>query len=90
MAKKKIPRIIKFYQYEVGNNRFVGNDNLGAYDDTAVPKWYAIQAGLMTESRQLADRNAPLGAGGKEPAEGGETFAEDEETPGEDMGQDVQ
>ena len=45
MKKKKIPKIIKNYQYQLGNNRAVGNPQAGCYTEE-VPKWYRLQAEL--------------------------------------------
>ena len=50
MAKRRIPKMIKFYQYDMGNNRIVGNQDEGYTDE--VPKWYRLQASLYGQMNQ--------------------------------------
>ncbi|MDD3368229.1 MAG: hypothetical protein PHP50_04960 [Lachnospiraceae bacterium] len=52
---RKQKGIIKFYEYQVGNNCLVGNEEKAKYDDTEVPKWYRVQAEIYQDTRQLAD-----------------------------------
>ena len=56
--------MIKFYEYNLGNNRLVGNETLGGYSQE-VPKWYRLQAEVFDEQKhhQLA---------GEEPEASGE------------------
>ena len=81
MKKAKIPKIIKSYQYQLGNNKAVGNPGSGGYSDE-VPKWYRLQAELYEQGKhhQLVGASDPddEGAGGHQE---GSTFwsAEDYE-----------
>ena len=46
--KKHPKKMIKFYEYNLGNNRLVGNDASGVYTDE-VPRWYKLQAEMLGE-----------------------------------------
>ena len=81
MKKQKIPKIIKSYQYQLGNNRAVGNARTGCYSEE-VPKWYRLQAELYEQGHhhQLVGAEDPSKEG-EEAAKDGSTFwsAEDYE-----------
>ncbi len=80
---KQIPKIIKSYQYQLGNNRYVGNPDQGGYTEE-VPKWYKLQADLYEQGNhhQLVGEGKDEDAAGtfwaSEDYEGGERLTEDD------------
>ncbi len=77
--KNQSGKMIKFYQYNLGNNRLVGNEQTGGYTDE-VPKWYKLQADVYSEHHQLAGQEEPEEKEekeGKAEKSGGSTFWSD-------------
>ena len=68
--KRQVKKMIKFYEYHLGNNRLVGNDALGGYSEE-VPRWYKLQAEVYDSLKhhQLAGEEEK-----EEAQEGGGTF----------------